>query len=737
VDAASGSGVRHPPHMIPFRVWQTDVPSSGTGTTASAGIRDDWCVLIEVDSPVCARYVPVVTDGKVLLLWDTGDEVAEASSITLARSTVNAIIDRFNGVVPEFLAVTVGALTHRYSGTDLVVACAHSSGHRRWLLGEQLLAQTPKAALRLHYTGQADTDVQVFVAWAEDRGITMTVRLRRGVLTDTGLRVLGEQLDGFLRVATSDHGHALSELPGMSDQQVHDVVQQWNATSRPYPDERSAPALFFSHAQRRPDTPAVITKDGVLTYGKLCAAAVTAARALRARGVGDGDLVALLTWRGAESIVATLAIAFAGAVCLPLDPDYPRARLELMLDHPRVCCMVIPAQRPAVAACLDVSAVVLGDLDPAASVLPDPNSLPEVAAVLYTSGSAGAPKGVEITHRGILRLVLDGEYIDFAPGDVVLHHAPATFDASLLEIWGALGRGATVAVAPPGPLSLDELSDFMRETGVTVAWLTAGLFHQLVELTPECFHGMRRVFAGGDVVSARHVRTVLDKQPGLELVNGYGPTENTTFTCCHLVRSAAELSTTTVPIGRPIANTQVFVVDRYGQPVPPGVTGELWAAGDGLAVGYAERPDLSAERFVTPRTGPFAGTRVYRTGDLVRWRPDGVLEFIGRSDLQVKINGFRIEIGEVEATLSAIPGIDQACVVLDTDALGGKRLSAFVIGDVRRVGGPLGLRTALRSMVPGFLVPGRFIFVDRFPLTLNGKVDRARLLHRSGTGTQP
>jgi non-ribosomal peptide synthetase component F len=293
----------------------------------------------------------------------------------------------------------------------------------------------------------------------------------------------------------------------------------------------------------------------------------------------------------------------------------------------------------------------------------------ELAAVMYTSGSSGRPKGVEITHRGILRLVTDDVSIDFATDDVLLHYAPITFDAALVEIWGALCRGAAIAPAPPGPLSLDELATFVHQRGVTTAWLTAGVFHQFAEFHPECFARMRRVFTGGDVVSPRHVRALLTEHPALEVVNGYGPTENTTFTCCHVVRSA---------------------------------------------------------------DGPLRGIRFYRTGDLVVRRPDGVLEFCGRDDFQVKVNGFRIELQEVEAALVGLVAVRQACVVLGHDAVGGKRLVAFLVVDAASTTTPREVRAALTEVLPAHMVPNRFVFVDRFPLTHNGKVDRARLLDNQG-----
>ena len=490
-------------------------------------------------------------------------------------------------------------------------------------------------------------------------------------------------------------------------------VPSLSGSRRDLPDD-GLHVLFQRQADRRPDATAVVTAERTVSYRELAEAVDRVSAALAERGVVPGDLVGVLAGRGLDAIVLMIAVSRAGAACLPLDPAYPRQRLDVMLADERLRCVVgVGTDLPDVVPFDELVRGGSGRVGGHGDLL----------TVLYTSGSSGTPKGVEITHRGVVRLVCDNEFIDFGAEDVVLHYAPATFDAALLEVWGALTRGATVAVAPPGPLTLDELAEFLVRSRVTVAWLTAGLFHQLAEFNPECFAGLRRVFAGGDVVSPRHVRTLLELHAGLEFVNGYGPTESTTFTCCHLVRSAGELAGDTVPIGTPVANTDVFVVDEDGTPVLPGVRGELWIAGDGLAAGYAGRPDLTAERF-----GTIGGVRVYRTGDLVVQRPDGALDFLGRNDFQVKVNGFRIELPEVEAALGALPGVRQACVLAEPDPFGGKRLVAFVVPDEVSGTAPRHLRSGLAAGLPSYMVPARYEFMDRFPLTRNGKVDRDVLL---------
>ncbi|MEU9029104.1 amino acid adenylation domain-containing protein [Streptomyces sp. NPDC048383] len=487
----------------------------------------------------------------------------------------------------------------------------------------------------------------------------------------------------------------------------------------------AAHLMFIDRARRRPDAVAVSSRGATLTYRELLARAAGIADALIARGVRPGDPVGLLFERGADSVAATVAVALAGATAVPLDPGYPEPRLGLMLAGPgvRLTLAAGPVDMP-VGEVLPLTGIAprTGPLDENPPPATGPGSAP--ATIMYTSGSTGRPKGVRLTHRGIARLVHD-ERLDFGPGDRVLHLAPATFDAALLEVWCTLARGARLEIAPPGPLTLAELAEVITERGITALWLTAGLFHQMAEHRPEAFAGVRRLFTGGDVVSPHHVNAVLSRHRGLSLVNGYGPTENTTFTCCHLLDAPLPEGTPTVPVGTPVHGTRVHVVDRAGHPVPPGVPGELWAAGEGLADGYLNLPEQSAERFPVPTTGRLAGTRCYRTGDLVRFRPDGSLEFLGREDGQAKINGHRVEPGEIEQAVLAQPGVRGACVLVETDPLGGKRLAAYIAGDDR--GLAKSVRAGLRAALPGYLVPARYVVVDRLPLTANGKTDRNRL----------
>ncbi|HEX2164348.1 MAG TPA: amino acid adenylation domain-containing protein, partial [Thermoanaerobaculia bacterium] len=364
----------------------------------------------------------------------------------------------------------------------------------------------------------------------------------------------------------------------------------------------------------------------------------------------------------------------------------------------------------------------------AAAPDPDPPpALPPVPAdalayVIYTSGSTGTPKGVAVTHRNVARLVAAADYAALGPGETLLQLAPTSFDAATFEVWGALATGGRLAFPPPGPVRLDELAAAIERFGVTTLWLTAGLFHQVVDEHPAALAPLRQLLAGGDVLSPPHVARLLAELPGLALIDGYGPTENTTFTCCHRVREGEA----PVPIGRPIAWTTAHLVDRHGEPVPVGVPGELVAGGDGVARGYLGQPARTAERFVPHPFGP-PGARLYRTGDLARRRPDGAIEFLGRRDGQVKVRGFRVELGEIEATLQGHPGVRDTVAVVREDTPGDRRLVAYVVAAAGAEAEPAELRAHLKERLPEYMVPAAIVSLERLPLTPNGKVDRRAL----------
>ena len=432
-------------------------------------------------------------------------------------------------------------------------------------------------------------------------------------------------------------------------------------------------------------------------------------------------------------VVATLAILRAGGAYLPLDPSYPRERLELLVRDSAAPVIltteellaVLP-ETPARAVCLD------GEEETGVEAgLPEVPEIPAeaLAYVMYTSGSTGVPKGVAVPHRGVVRLVRETDYASFGPGEVVLQFAPFAFDAATFETWGALLNGGRLVLPPPGALSLAELERQVLGHGVTSLFLTTGLFHQVADLDLSGYRGLRQLLTGGDVLSVPHVRRAAVELPATRVICCYGPTENTTFTTCHPVVEPDGLGST-VPLGRPIANSWVHVLDRGSAPVPMGVTGELSIGGDGLAWGYLGRPDLTAERFVPDPFGRGLGERLYRTGDLVRWRPGGRLEFLGRIDGQVKIRGFRVEPGEVEAALALHPQVRDAVVLVRGEVGRDRRLVAYVVATEEAAPGePRGgaLAAHLRARLPAYMVPSAFVLLPALPLTANGKVDRGAL----------
>ncbi|MBS7542937.1 non-ribosomal peptide synthetase [Ancylobacter oerskovii] len=454
------------------------------------------------------------------------------------------------------------------------------------------------------------------------------------------------------------------------------------------------------------------------------------ARYLEARGIRRGERVALLTQRSADTVVAMLAILKVGAAFVPLDPAYPPARLAGML-HDAAPALVIgrAALAPDIAeAAVDrfveqASALAAADAFPA-EALPERAEAGDPAYVMYTSGSTGRPKGVVVPHRAIVRLVSEQNYARFAPDEVILHLAPLAFDASTFEIWGALLNGARLAVVPGAQPSLDDIVGAVAAHGVTTAWFTAGLFHLLVDQRLEGLRPLRQILTGGDVVSPTHVRRARQALPGCRFVNGYGPTENTTFSTCHPIETDEDRP---LPIGRPIAHSTAHVLDEELRPVAAGETGQLCVGGEGLAIGYLNAPELTAGKF---RFVPSVGERLYLTGDVARCRPDGVYEFLGRMDQQVKIDGKRIEIEEIETALRNEPDVaDVAVVACGDTAAGNKRLLAFMKpapqasheGLVRTMG------ERLRRVLPAYMVPSGFHVVDALPLTANGKIDRAQL----------
>jgi amino acid adenylation domain-containing protein len=509
------------------------------------------------------------------------------------------------------------------------------------------------------------------------------------------------------------------------------TLREWNATCTHYPRDKTVSQLFEEVAERYGDSIALVFEHERLTYRELNARANRIANRLRGVGVGSETMVGCCITRSPDLIVGMIAILKAGGAYVPLDPNYPKERFDFLLSDSRPLLILADSSLAStVLANCGVPILLADDCEANANATSEGNLEPlghsnSLAYVMYTSGSTGLPKGVMVENRAIVRLVRDTNYCKFGPEEVFLQYAPISFDASTFEIWGALLNGGRLVVMPPQASSLGDLGRVIREQGVTTVWLTAGLFHLIVEEGLEDLGSVRQLLAGGDVLSPFHVRRVLAELPNCCLINGYGPTENTTFTCCHVMRGTGAISHS-VPIGRPISNTRAYILDDQLQPVRPGVIGELYAGGDGIARGYLNNPDATNEKFLTDHFSEAAGARMYRTGDLACWRADGIIEFHGRADDQIKILGHRVEPAEVEVALGACKSIKQVCVVPYTDENRTRRLVAYYVGSLAGVTANE-LRAFLAQKVPQYMIPAAFVPLDALPLSPNGKVDRAVL----------
>ncbi|WNV84693.1 amino acid adenylation domain-containing protein [Umezawaea sp. Da 62-37] len=488
--------------------------------------------------------------------------------------------------------------------------------------------------------------------------------------------------------------------------------------------------MVTEQAARTPDAIAISYRGRVLTYRELDDASDELAQRVRSAGVRGGAVVVVVLERTATLIVTLLAVLKAGGAYLYLDPaELAEQRARVVRDAGARFAVVsadTAVHAPDVPTVLRFEDVGTGPVVPvdAPEVVPD-----TPAYVCYTSGSTGEPKGVVVPHRAIHRLIDAPSWIDVQDDDVFLQMTRVGFDVSTFEIWMPLVRGNRLALAPQGFVDLAEIAELVRAERITVLWLTTGLFHQIVNHQVDCLAGVRHLLAGGDVLSPEHVRRVLAVHPHLVFTNGYGPTENTTFTTCWTTRVGGDAPR--VPIGVPIDGTTVAVLDDAMRPVPRGEVGELWVGGDGVATGYLNKPGATAEKFVADVDPDRPGGRMYRTGDLVRWSEDGTLDFLGRADRQVKIRGYRVEPSTVEMELLRQPGVEQAAVLVHDAGPGDARLAAYVaVGTADESGWTAfgtALRERLRETLPPHLVPWAIVVLSDIPLNGNGKVNRSAL----------
>jgi amino acid adenylation domain-containing protein len=546
--------------------------------------------------------------------------------------------------------------------------------------GEGASTRTPYANIQ---SGTSKFDLNATI-WESPEGLSGGIEYNTDVFNVATIARLSAHYQTLLQSIAAHPDRRISDQQILTAAELRQILVDWNSTETEFPRERSLAAIFEDQVAARPESLAVVYGDRTLTYRELNQQANQLAHHLRTLGVERGSRVGICVKRSPLMIVAVLGVVKAGGAYVPLDSDYPKDRLTFMMTDVGLKVLVTQKaildslpQTDAAVICLDRDQEIL-----AASPAGNPahaTSGEDLVYVMFTSGSTGIPKGVSVLHRCISRLVLNTDYVRLGAADRVAQVSSFSFDAATFEIWGALLNGARlIGIAKEVILSPADFAAELKQQEVSAMFLTAALFNQVARECPDAFQTVRNLLVGGEALDPKWIRRVLDAGPPPRLLNGYGPTETTTFAVCHLIETVPS-GTTSVPIGRPIANTLTYILDKYGQPVPVGVPGELYIGGAGVARGYWNRPELTAERFVPNPFRSYSEQRLYRTGDQVRYLPDGSIDFLSRLDHQIKLRGFRIELGEIEAALSEHPSVKDAVVVVREDTPGDRRLAAYIV----------------------------------------------------------
>jgi amino acid adenylation domain-containing protein len=527
----------------------------------------------------------------------------------------------------------------------------------------------------------------------------------------------------------------------LTDEEWQKVIYEWNDYVSPYPSDKTIHQLFEEHVAASPEAIAVVFDEKKLTYRELNEKSNQLARYLQKQGVGSDSVIAICIERSLEMVIGLMGILKAGASYVPLDLNYPLERLEYMLEiteSPFVITMekwrksLPPNSKNALFLDTDKASIEEQDVEN----LPFSGTSESLSCVLFTSGSTGKPKGVCLPHKGVVRLVQNTNYVTLNHETIMMGVTTLAFDPSLLEVWGSLTNGGQLVLVPSMHPSMVELKEIVKKYQINTIFLSTALMHLFIEQDLSDLTSIRHLMTGGDVYSLTHAKKAKEQLPNAMVMNGYGPTENTTYSSFFEIKPD-NLIYPTVPIGIPISNSQMYILDKWLQPLPVGVPGELYTAGDGLAKGYMKRPDLTAERFIPNPFHPELSPFMYKTGDQSKYLSDGNVEFMGRFDNQVKVRGIRIELGEIEAAMNLFPNVSESVVIAHGSNANDKQLYGYVVAIPGTAFCLDGLREYLGKKLPKFMVPTFLKQLDAFPLTPNGKIDKKNLpLPSSSSATE-